>query len=74
MNRDQLHGIWMQCSGRLKERWGTLTGDPRAQAAGARERRVGRAREQQGLSRQEYDLQIDDFMRRNRNWRDPSAR
>jgi uncharacterized protein YjbJ (UPF0337 family) len=74
MNRDRLHGIWMQCSGTLKERWGTLTGDARALAVGTRERLAGRAEEQRGAARQEADRQLEDFLRRNRNWWDLSRR
>jgi uncharacterized protein YjbJ (UPF0337 family) len=68
MNRDRLQGICQQVSGRLKEHWGTLNGDPRAVAAGTRDRLAGRIQEQRGIAKQEADQQLEDFMRRNRNW------
>lgn len=74
MNRDRFHGIWMQVMGKAKERWGMLTGDPLAVAAGTRDRVAGRILEQRGISKQEADRQLEDFMSRNRNWRDLSRR
>jgi uncharacterized protein YjbJ (UPF0337 family) len=68
MNRDRLQGICLQFSGRLKEHWGKLNEDPRAVAAGTRDQLAGRIQEQRGLSRQDADRQLEDFMRRNRNW------
>lgn len=74
MNRDRLYGIWKQFTGKVKEQWGTLTGDPVAAAAGRRDRLLGRIQEQRGISKQEADRQLSDFMRRNRNWWDLSRR
>jgi len=74
MNRDRLQGIWQQFRGKVKEHWGTLTGDPLAVAAGTRKRLLGRIQEQRGVSKQEADRQLSDFMRRNRNWWDLSRR
>ena len=74
MNRDRLHGILKQFRGKVKEQWGTLTGDPFMVAAGTRERLFGRIQEQRGLSKREADRQLRDFMRRNRNWWDLSRR
>jgi uncharacterized protein YjbJ (UPF0337 family) len=68
MNRDRLQGICQQVSGRLKQQWGTLNGDLRAVADGTRDRLAGRIQEQRGISKQEADQQLQDFMRRNRNW------
>ena len=72
MNRDRFRGIWKQFSGKVKERWGRLTDDPLALAAGTRDRLAGRIQEQHGLSKQEADRQLEDFMTRNRNWCDLS--
>ncbi|OGI47394.1 MAG: general stress protein CsbD [Candidatus Muproteobacteria bacterium RBG_16_65_34] len=74
MNRDRFHGICKQFSGKVKEQWGTLTDDPHAVAAGTRDRLAGRIQERRGISKQEADRQIEDFMSRNRNWRDLSRR
>lgn len=74
MNRDRFHGIWMQFSVKVKEQWGTLTDDPLALAAGTRDRLAGRIQVQRGISKQEADRQLEDFMSRNRNWRNLSRR
>jgi len=74
MNQDRIHGMCIQVSGTLKEYWGRLAGDPRAVAAGKSDRFAGRILEQRGISAQEADRQLADFMRRNRNWWDLSGR
>ena len=74
MNQDRINGIRLQFSGTLKEQWGRLTGDPRAVNAGKSDRFAGRILEQRGLSSQEANRQLDDFMRRNRNWWDLTGR
>jgi uncharacterized protein YjbJ (UPF0337 family) len=72
MNQDRFHGICLQFSGRLKEQIGRLAGDPRAQAAGKSDQFAGRVLEQRGIAAQEAARQLEDFMRRNRNWWDLS--
>jgi uncharacterized protein YjbJ (UPF0337 family) len=74
MNQDRFHGIWKQFSGKVKEQWGTLTEDPHAVAAGRHGWLAGRVQEQRGISKQEAARQLEDFMSRNRNWRDLSRR
>jgi uncharacterized protein YjbJ (UPF0337 family) len=74
MNQDRIHGIWKQFGGKIKERWGMLTEDPLAVAAGRHDRLAGRAQEQRGISKQEAARQLEDFRSRNRNWRDLSRR
>ena len=74
MNHDRFQGLCMQFSGTLKEQWGRLAGDPRALAAGKSDRFAGKILEQRGISAQEADRQLEDFMRRNRNWWDLSGR
>ena len=64
----------MQFRGTLKKHWGRLSGNPRAVAAGKSDQFAGRILEQRGLSAQEADRQLEDFMRRNRNWWDLSSR
>ena len=70
MNRDRIHGIWKQFSGKVKEQWGTFANDPLAVTAGTRDQIAGRIQNQYGTSKQEADRQLHDFMIRNRNWRD----
>ena len=74
MNQDRIHGICMQFGGNLKEQWGKLTRDPFAVAAGKNDRFAGRVLEQRGIAAQESDRQLEEFMRRNRNWWDLSGR
>jgi len=74
MNRDRIQGICKQLGGRLQERWGTLTGDRLTATAGARARLAGRMQERRGISKQEADRQLEDFLDRNRDWRDLSKR
>jgi uncharacterized protein YjbJ (UPF0337 family) len=74
MNRDRIGGIWMQFSGKAKERWGTLTADPLAVADGIRDQAIGRIQEQCALTKQESDRQLEDFLKRNRNWWNPARR
>lgn len=74
MNQDRFDGIRMQLGGTLKQQWGRLTGDARTVASGTSDRFSGRILEQRGLSAQESQRQLTDFMRRNRNWWDLSGR
>jgi uncharacterized protein YjbJ (UPF0337 family) len=73
MNRDRRDGLWKQVQGKLKQRWGMLTGDPLAVAAGARDLLDGRHQEQRGVSKQAADRQLEDFLSRNREWLDLSG-
>ena len=68
MNQDRIQGVLKQTSGKAKQWWGRLTGNPGAIAAGARDLFAGRNQEQRGFSKQEADRQIEEFMNRNRNW------
>jgi uncharacterized protein YjbJ (UPF0337 family) len=74
MNRDRLTGRLKLLGGQLKEGWGALTGDPLVAASGRRDRIAGKAIEQRGLSREQADRQLVEFLRRNRNWSDLSRR
>ena len=74
MNQDRIHGICMQFGGTLKQQWGKLTGDSNAVAAGRSDQFAGRILEQRGIAAQEAARQLQDFMRRNRNWWDLSRR
>lgn len=74
MNRDRLYGICIQLRGTVKQQWGALAGDPLAVAAGTRDRLFGSIQERRGISKRESELQLEDFMIRNRNWWDLSRR
>lgn len=74
MNQDRFHGVCMQLKGALKVQWGRLSGDPGAVTAGKSDQFAGRVLEQRGISAQEADRQLKEFMRRNRDWWDLSGR
>lgn len=48
MNWDQIHGNWMQASGKVREKWGKLTGDDTTTLAAKREQLAGRIQQQYG--------------------------
>ena len=68
MNRDQMEGRWRQVTGKVKEYWGMLTGDPLVAVAGRRKQLAGRIQERRGISKQQSARQLGDFMYRNRDW------
>ena len=57
MNQERMTGIRKQLGGLLTEQWGRLT---------------GRRQSQRAVAARESDRQIEDFMHRNRYWRDLS--
>ena len=71
MNRDYLQGCWWQLRGALLEQWSRFTGDSAAADDAARLRLAGRRLLHRGTSSRAAERQIADFLRRNRNWRDP---
>ena len=73
MNQDRFDGIRMRFGGALKEHWGRLTGDPLAVASGRSERLTGRILERRAIAARESARQLQDFMRRHRDWWDLSG-
>lgn len=72
MNWDRLAGICRQFKGRLAERWGSVSGNPRIAFAGTRDRLAGRAQEQRGIARETSERELTEFYTRNRDWRNLS--
>jgi uncharacterized protein YjbJ (UPF0337 family) len=68
MNRDRLEGKWKQFSGRVRERWGLLTGDRLSVVAGQHDRRAGKYQERYGIEKDEGKRALKEFLRRNREW------
>jgi len=68
MNRDKVEGNWKQVSGKLKEKLGQLTGNDFVVDAGRRDQLAGSIQVRHGISKQEAELQITDFLYRNRDW------
>jgi uncharacterized protein YjbJ (UPF0337 family) len=73
MNRDRLEGKWKQLSGRMKERWGTLTHDQLSVVAGKHDQAAGKYQERYGITREKGERVLAEFLRRNRDW-DSSSR
>jgi len=73
MNRDRLEGKWKQFCGSAREHWGRLTDDGLSVVAGRHDQLAGKYQEQYGISKEEGERQLREFLRRNRDW-DPSRR
>ncbi len=68
MNRDRVEGNWKQFSGILREQWGKLTQDDSGVNAGRRDQLAGSIQVRHGVSKEESERQVRDFLYRNRNW------
>jgi uncharacterized protein YjbJ (UPF0337 family) len=73
MDRDRLEGKWKQFSGRVRERWGRLTDDPLSVVAGKHDQAAGRYQERYGITKEEGERVLTEFLRGNRDW-DSSSR
>lgn len=72
MNPDRFLGVCQQVRGRIKQSWGVLVEDPNLVEYGVRDRLAGRVREQRGLSKEQSERQLREFMSRHRRWWDPT--
>ena len=68
MNRDRFAGKWTQFTGRVREQWGRLANDRLSVVAGKHDQLAGKYQEQYGISKEENERQLKEFLRRNRNW------
>lgn len=68
MNRDRLEGKWKQFSGSVREQWGRLTDARLSMIAGKHDQLAGRYQEQYGITKEEGERQLREFLRRNRDW------
>lgn len=68
MNRDRLEGKWKQFSGSVREQWGRLTDNRLRVIAGKHDQLAGRYQEQYGITKEEGERQLSEFLRRNRDW------
>lgn len=59
MNWDIVEGKWKQFTGSAKENWGKLTDDDLDQAAGKRDKLVGKVQEKYGVAKDEAEKQVD---------------
>lgn len=62
MNWTQLRGMWNQLAGAAKRRWGKLTDDDLSVVEGDRDRLVGKIQERYGVSKEEAEQQVDDWL------------
>jgi len=68
MNRDRVEGNWKQLRGNLREQWGKLLGNESGVDAGRRDQLAGSIQVRQGISKEEIERQLSDFLDRNRDW------
>ena len=59
MNEDIWKGQWKQVRGEVKQQWGKLTDDDLDEAAGTRDKLVGRIQERYGRTREAVDEEVD---------------
>jgi uncharacterized protein YjbJ (UPF0337 family) len=69
MNHDRIEGNWKQLKGKLKERWGKLTDDDIDVISGKRDQLLGRIQERHGIAKEEATRQVDQFERKNPDYR-----
>ena len=63
MNWERISGNWTQWKGRIQERWGKLTQDQLDVIAGRREQLSGHIQEAYGLSQDEAERQLRNWVR-----------
>ena len=63
MNWDQVEGNWKQVAGAMKEKWGKLTDDDFVAAKGQAEALAGRLQERYGITKEEAQKQMDEFIK-----------
>lgn len=65
MNHDRIEGNWKQVKGKVKEQWGKLTDDDLDVIAGKRDQLLGRIQERHGIAKDEAEVQVSSFEKRN---------
>lgn len=63
MNWDKIKGSWKQVKGEAKIKWGKLTDDDLDQAAGSKDKLVGRIQERYGMEKDQAERDVDDWSR-----------
>jgi len=63
MNWDQIEGNWKQLTGAAKQRWGKLTDDDLTVASGKAEVLRGKLQERYGITKEEAEKQMDEFVK-----------
>ena len=68
MNLDRIAGSWKQLSGKVQEQWSRLRGDESGAAAARHAQLAGDIQVRRGMSNEESERQLKDFLDRNRDW------
>ena len=68
MSRDRVEGSWKQISGKLWEHWNQLLGDEAGVNAAKHTQLAGRIQVRHGISQEEAERQLREFLYRNRDW------
>ena len=61
MNWDVIKGKWTELKGEARQQWGKLTDDDWQQAAGERDKLVGKLQQRYGWSKEEAEKSADDY-------------
>ena len=59
MNRDQIKGKWKRLRGKVRERWGKLTGAKLDVVAGKRDQWLGKLQEKYGSTKKQAERELD---------------
>ncbi len=62
MNWNTVEGNWTQMRGEVKRQWGKLTDDELDEISGNFDKMVGKIQAQYGISREEAERQVNDWM------------
>ena len=68
MNRDRVAGSWKQFSGSVQEQWSRFVGDESGVSAAKHNQLAGRIQVRRGMSTEDTERQLKDFLDRNRDW------
>jgi uncharacterized protein YjbJ (UPF0337 family) len=63
MNWEGVEGNWTEIQGKIKQRWGKLTGDDLDRIAGKREQLIGKLQELYDLSEVHVEAELRDWER-----------
>jgi len=59
MNRDQFQGKWREFSGKVKKKWGQLTGDVLTVAEGNADQLAGKIQQRYGGTKEDIRRELD---------------
>ncbi len=63
MNWDQVEGKWKQYKGAMKEKWGKFTDSDLDVIAGKRDQLVGRIQEAYGMTKEQAQREVEEYVR-----------